>query len=62
MTILTVLISSSLHKVSFFMKDSSAFLILIKEFLEVSFEEEELEIPSDAEIVSCVMERVQEQV
>ena len=44
------------------MKDSSAFLILIKEFLEVSFEEEELEIPSDAEIVSCVMERVQEQV
>ena len=58
MTILTVLISSSLHKVSFFMKDSSAFLILIKEFFEVSFEEEELEIPSDAEIVSFVMERV----
>ena len=44
------------------MKDSSAFLILIKEFLEASFEVEELEIPSDAEIVSCVMERVQEQV
>ena len=44
------------------MKDSSVFLILIKEFLEASFEVEELEIPSDAEIVSFVMERVQEQV
>jgi hypothetical protein len=27
----------------------------VKEFLEASFEEEELEIPSDAEIVSCVI-------
>ena len=59
MTIFTVLISSSLNKVSFFMKDLSAFLNLIKEFLAASFEEEELEIPSDAEIVSCVMEQFQ---
>jgi hypothetical protein len=35
------------------------FPISVKEFLEASFEEEELEIPSDAEIVSCVMERFQ---
>ena len=41
-------------------KDVEGILCSIKEFLEASFEEEELEIPSDAEIVSCVMERVEE--
>ena len=41
-------------------EDVEGILSSIKEFLEASFEEEELKIPSDAEIVSCVMERVQE--
>jgi hypothetical protein len=40
-------------------KDLEGILNAIKEFLEASFEEEQLEIPSDAEIVSCVMERFQ---
>ena len=41
-------------------EDVEGILSSIKEFLEASFEEEELEIPSDAEIVRCVMERVEE--
>ena len=36
-------------------KDVEGILNSIKEFLEASFEEEKLEIPSDAEIVSCVI-------
>jgi hypothetical protein len=38
------------------MKDASAFLILIQEFLAASFVEEQLEIPSEAEILPYVME------
>ena len=40
-------------------RDVEAILGSIKDFLEASFEEEELKMPSDAEIVNCVMERVQ---
>ena len=40
-------------------EDVEGILSSIKEFLEASFDEEELEIPSDAEIVSCVMEQFQ---
>ena len=34
-----------------------AILGSIKDFLEASFEEEQLKMPSDVEIVNCVMER-----
>ena len=40
--------------------DVEAILGSIKDFLEASFEEEQLKMPSDAEIVNCAMERVQE--
>ena len=40
--------------------DVEAILGSIKDFLEASFEEEQLKMPSDTEIVNCVMERVQE--
>ena len=40
-------------------EDIKGILNAIKEFLEASFEEEKLEIPSDAEIVSCVNEQFQ---
>ncbi len=40
--------------------DVEAILGSIKDFLKASFEEEQLKMPSDAEIVNCVMERVQE--
>ena len=36
-------------------EDVEGILGSIKDFLEASFVEEELEIPSDVEIVSCVM-------
>ena len=41
-------------------RDVEAILGSIKDFLEASFEEEQLKMPSDAEIVNCAMERVQE--
>ena len=37
--------------------DVEAILGSIKDFLEASFEEEQLKMPSDAEIVNCAMER-----
>ena len=40
-------------------EDVEGILNSIKGFLEASFEEEELEIPSDAEIVRGVMEQFQ---
>lgn len=40
--------------------DVEAILGSIKDFLEASFEEEQFKMPSDAEIVNCAMERVQE--
>ena len=40
--------------------DVEAILVSVKDFLEASFEEEQLKMPSDAEIVNCAMERVQE--
>ena len=40
--------------------DVQAILGSIKDFLEASFEEEQLKMPSGTGIVNCVMERVQE--
>ena len=40
--------------------DIEAILGSIKVFFEASFEEEQLKMPSDTEIVNCVMKRVQE--
>ena len=37
--------------------DVEAILGSIKDFLEASYEEEQLKMPSDAEIVNCAMER-----